>query len=46
MENKKVVLSEDEYFVLGDNRENSIDIRFSEIGVIKNKEIILYNKYE
>ena len=39
-DNKKIILSDDEYFVLGDNREHSIDSRFSEIGVIKKEEII------
>ena len=33
-------LSKDEYFVLGDNRQNSIDSRFLEIGIIKKEEII------
>ena len=40
IENKKIILGNDEYFVLGDNREHSVDSRFSEIGVINKKEII------
>ncbi len=36
----EVLLKENEYFVLGDNRQNSIDSRFSQIGIIERKEII------
>ena len=35
----EVILGKDEYFVLGDNIDNSIDSRFSEIGIIKKEEI-------
>ncbi len=34
------VLGEDEYFVLGDNRNDSIDSRFAEVGVVRRPEII------
>lgn len=36
----KITLQEDEYFVLGDNRNNSIDSRFSTIGIVKKEDII------
>ena len=35
-----VFLKENEYFVLGDNRKDSIDSRFQEIGIINKNEII------
>lgn len=35
-----ITLSEDEYFVLGDNRNNSEDSRFSNIGTVKKEDII------
>ena len=37
---KPIVLGEDEYFVMGDNRNDSFDSRFYEVGNIKRKEII------
>ena len=36
----EISLGEKEYFVLGDNIQNSIDSRYSEIGIIYEKEII------
>ena len=35
-----IVLQEDEYFVLGDNRNNSEDSRFANIGNVKKEHII------
>lgn len=35
-----VTLGDDEYFVLGDNRNHSEDSRFSDVGLIKRKNII------
>lgn len=38
--NKEIKLKENEYFVLGDNRQNSIDSRNKQIGLINKKNII------
>lgn len=35
-----ILLNQGEFFVLGDNRLNSKDSRFSDIGIIKEKDII------
>ncbi len=37
---EEVILGEDEYFVLGDNRNHSVDSRDSSVGFIKKKHII------
>ena len=37
---EEIVLGEDEYFVMGDNVNNSLDSRFSEIGIISKDKII------
>lgn len=36
----EITLAKDEYFVVGDNREESIDSRFNEIGNVREKDIL------
>lgn len=36
----EIVLSKDEYFVLGDNRDESIDSRYEQVGNVRRKDII------
>ena len=38
--NNEIKLKSNEYFVLGDNRQHSIDSRFSEVGIILENEIV------
>lgn len=38
--NQPVVLDEDEYFVLGDNRNNSQDSRWADVGNVNRKDIV------
>ena len=40
MPTNAIHLAEDEYFYLGDNRNNREDSRFSSIGMIKRKHIV------
>jgi len=35
-----IYIKQNEYFVLGDNRNNSVDSRFPEVGLVKKKDII------
>lgn len=37
---EKIALQQNQYYVLGDNRQESIDSRFDEIGIIDKKNII------